>query len=157
MIKTHLFRSFIIVAVAAASVVLFASAHAQALEQGFPDKVGAFARTAVKKTTPAGEASEAAEAKYSAPAGEITWSASSFATPEKAQAALDSMLEKLKADGAKIATNINNAEGKVRFAALETKQGPTYCWVNKKQKTLLYVATGKAPDLSKFMELQNTW
>lgn len=104
-----------------------------------------------------GDASDAAEAKYTAGSGEITWTATAFGTPEKAQAMLDTTIDKLKADGAKVTTGINNAEGKVRFALLETTQGPSYCWVNKKQKNLLYVVTGKAPDVAKFMELQTTW
>lgn len=138
-------------------ILLGSNAQAQALEQSFPEKVGTVARSSVKKMTAASEATDSAEAKYTAPSGEIIWTATAFATPEKAQAALDSTIENFKKDGAKVATGINNAEGKVRFAVLETKAGPTYCWVNKKQKTLLYVVTGKAPDVSKFMELQITW
>ena len=128
------------------------------LDQSFPEKVGTFARTAVKKSTAsAADAADSAEAKYSAPSGDITWTATAFSAPEKAQATLDSTIAGLTKAGGKVATGINNAEGKVRFAVLETPQGPTYCWVNKKEKTVMYTVTGKAPDVSKFVELQTTW
>jgi len=153
------------VAAAAASLLIGFSSIATAqtadatkpLDQSFPDKVGTYARSSVKKSTASGGASDAAEAKYTAPSGDITWTATAFATPEEAMAMLTSTLDKMKADGGKVATGINNAEGKVRFAAVEAKGGPTYCWVNKKQKNIVYVVTGKAPDLSKFVEAQTTW
>ena len=148
-----------------ALLLLSAGANAQTpapsfkpLEQSFPAKVAAFPRTAVTKTTPSvSGATDGAEAKYNAPSGEITWTAMTFATPEEAMTALDSAIAGLTKDGAKVSTGINNAEGKVRFAMLETKQGPAYCWVNKKDKTILYIVTGKAPDLSSFIEVQTTW
>ena len=153
----------LIAATAAAFLLVAAGASAQTpaaaskpLDQSFPEKVGTFARTAVKKST-AADATDSAEAKYNAPAGEITWTAAAFASPEKAMAALDSTIASLTKAGGKVATGINNAEGKVRFAVLETPQGPTYCWVNKKEKTVMYTVTGKAPDVSKFVELQTTW
>jgi hypothetical protein len=150
-------------AAVASLFVLFAAgvsaqAPAKPLEQTFPETVGTFARSAVKKATAsAPDATDSAEATYTAPSGEITWTAAAFATPEKAHAALDSAITGLTKAGGKVASSINNAEGKVRFAVLETPQGPTYCWVNKKEKTVMYTVTGKAPDVSKFVELQKTW
>ena len=152
-------------AAAGVSILLSATASAQSpapaakpLDQSFPEKVAAFPRTAVKKATPTVPgATNAAEAKYNAPSGEIDWTAMRFATPEEAMAALDSTVSTLTKDGAKVSTGINNAEGKVRFAMLETKHGPAYCWVNKKEKTIMYMVTGKAPDLSAFIEVQTTW
>ncbi len=162
-IKQHARRC--LSAATAALVLLATVASAQTpaaaskpLDQSFPEKVGAFPRSAMKKTSAsAAEATDSAEAKYTAPSGEIVWTATAFPAPEKALAALESMIASLTKGGGKIASNINNAEGKVRFAVLQTAQGPTYCWVNKKEKTLLYVVTGKAPDVSKFVELQTTW
>lgn len=146
-------------AAASLLVCVATAAHAQTpLDQSFPEKVGTYTRTSAAKAKPsATDAADAAEAKYTASSGDITWKAMAFATPEQAQAALASTLEKLQKEGAKVSGSINNAEGKVRYAALEAKDGPAYCWVNKKQKNVLYIATGKAPDLAKFMELQNTW
>ena len=161
-------RKFIrpLIATTAAVIVLISStgnaqtpaAASKPLDQSFPETVGTFARNSAKKSTAtAADASDSAEAKYTAPSGDITWTATSFATPEKAQAALDSAIAGLTKAGGKVANGINNAEGKVRFAAVETPQGPTYCWVNKKEKTVMYTVTGKAPDISKFVELQKTW
>ena len=129
------------------------------LDQSFPEKVGTYARASAKKSAApsTGGATDSAEAKYTAGSGEITWTATAFATAEEAQAMLGNTIANLEKEGAKVATAIKNAEGKVRFAILETKQGPTYCWVNKKQKNLMYMVTGKAPDVSKFIELQTTW
>ena len=152
-------------ATAAVCLLLTTTASAQnsapagkPLDQSFPEKVATFSRTAVNKTAPvAAGATDAATAKYDAPSGEISWTAMTFATPEEAMSALDSTIAGLTKQGAKVSTGINNAEGKVRFAMLETKQGPTYCWVNKKEKTIMYMVTGRAPDLSKFIEMQTTW
>ena len=163
----HASQPFAFLAIAAASLLLAGSSIATAqtadtskpLDQSFPDKVGTYARSAVKKNTAGvtGDATDSAEAKYTAPSGDITWTATAFPTPEQAMAMLTSTLEKMKADGATTGNAINNAEGKVRFAMVETKQGPTYCWVNKKQKNVVYTVTGKAPDLAKFVEAQTTW
>ena len=135
------------------------AAASKPLDQSFPDKVGTYARASVKKNDAGvtGAATDSAEAKYTASSGEITWTATAFGTPEQAIAMLATTLDKLKASGAKTGQAINNAEGKVRFATLETSQGPAYCWVNKKQKNILYMVTGKAPDGSKFVEAQTTW
>ena len=136
-----------------------AAAANKPLDQSFPDKVGTYARSSVKKNAAgiSGDATDSAEAKYTAGSGDITWTATAFGTPEQAIAMLATTLENFKKEGAKTGNAINNAEGKVRFAAVETKDGPTYCWVNKKQKNVMYVVTGKAPDISKFVEAQTTW
>jgi hypothetical protein len=66
------------------------------LDQSFPDKVGTYARSAVKKNTAGvtGDATDSAEAKYTAPSGDITWTATAFSTPEQAMAMLTSTLER---------------------------------------------------------------
>lgn len=127
------------------------------LTESFPEKVGDYARTSLEKTETLGEATEAMKAKYSAPSGDITWRGLSFATPEAAIATLAEMAESMTSRGGKVLSSINNTEGKVRFTVLETKAGTTYLWVNKKQKNLLYMLTGTAPDVAKFVELQKTW
>jgi hypothetical protein len=54
----------------------------------------------VKKTTAtAADATDSAEAKYTAPSGDIVWSAAAFPAPEKAQAALDSTIAGLTKGG----------------------------------------------------------
>lgn len=127
------------------------------LEASFPEKVGDYARTKLEKTETLGDATAAMMAKYSAPSGDITWRGLSFADPETAISTLASISDSKVERGGKVMSAMKNAEGKVRFTVLETKAGTVYLWVNKKQKDLLYMVTGKAPDVAKFMELQKTW
>ncbi len=135
-----------------------AAEETNSLAQSFPERVGEFARVAVRKNDAAAQEGgrESATAKYMSGTSTIQWTGTQFAAPEQAVAALERMINSYEGEGAGI-SSVKNVEGKIRYAVIETPQRTICCWVNKQRKDLFFVVMGQQPEIETFMHSQTTW
>jgi hypothetical protein len=135
-----------------------AAEEPNSLAQSFPERVGPFARVAVRKNDASAQEGgrESATAKYMSGTSTIQWTGTQFAAPEQAVAALEQMIKSYEGEGAGI-SSVKDVEGKIRYAVIKRPQRAICCWVNKQRKDLFFVVMGQQPEIETFMRSQTTW